>query len=82
MRSRERLIEVLRSVNVKTAWPRQRVNLFRDAIDFLQSDIKPDVGSYHHMMTVERVRNIHAGHPSPHIRSLAADALHYLEPRP
>ena len=81
MRTRERLIEVLRSVNgpVVGHWDAMILNL---AADELTGTTLKDRPSNFFDELIECLRIIHGGRSCCSIRSLAADALHYLEPRP
>lgn len=79
MRTRERLIEVLRSVNGEAVgvWPFHAwlCSWAAEALERGDADLTTMDRRNMEMLTTHP-------HASPHIRSLAADALHYLEPRP
>jgi hypothetical protein len=75
MRSRERLIEVLRSVNGR--WHGTLLmNDFRSAADILSAPYHLAIRS---LETGELMDGYAKGHPSLHIRELAYEALHYLK---
>ena len=71
MRSRERLIEVLRSVNPAIDWT--TVEILHDAAKQLAGEgFGPEMLFADLSLTAKH-------HRSPHIRELAAEALHYLK---
>lgn len=70
MRSRERLIEVLRSVNRQAYMITSQI--LHDAAGRLAGERKGPVEVPDELARIARY------HPSPHIRELAAEALHYL----
>ncbi len=74
MRSRERLIEVMRSVNGDVAWPALRQNRFNEICDALEDPV-----AWNSVRLINRLENISKYHLLPHIRELAAEALHYLK---
>lgn len=69
MRSRERLIEVLRSVNPK---------LFPEEAMILRRAARAIAESMPHWLNGGWLKRTAETHSSPHIRELAAEALHYL----
>jgi hypothetical protein len=75
MRSRERLVEVLRSVNGRYHGT-DLMNDFRFTADILSA---PNHFPLTTTKTGELINGYAKGHPSPHIRELAAEALHYLK---
>ena len=72
MMSRERLIEVLASVNVCVHGT--DATTLHYASDFLRSGIRPCP-----YLILARLVIFRDHHPSPHIRELAGEALHYLK---
>jgi len=75
MRSRERLIEVLRSVNHQ--W---HGTMVRDDFAFAAGILgSPNHFNITNLEAQKLVSGYATGHPSPHIREIAAEALHYLK---
>lgn len=72
MRDRERLIEVLESVNGPHVLCQFEELHFGAAAAFIRKN-EPAVPNL--LLALER---FHASHDSPHIRELAAEALHYM----